>query len=82
MHTSQRDIIKAQKWLKALGSSVQINGQMTIGLSRAIYCFQKKHMLKTTGELDKVTWNKLKQENSWFKKLQSKWKQLFKHTSN
>lgn len=82
MHTSEKDIRKAQKWLRALGSSVQVNGQMTFGLSRAIYYFQKKNDLPTTGELDKATWKKLKQENSWFKTIQSKWKQLHSKPQN
>lgn len=78
MHTSKRDIIKAQKWLKALGSSVQVNGQMTIGLARALYCFQKKNYLPTTGDLDEVTWKALKRANSPISKLVEKIKKRIK----
>lgn len=71
MHTTEKDILKAQKWLRNLGSSVKLTGKMSIGMSTAICTFQRKHLLPITGELDKITWKELKKANPW-------WKQLFK----
>lgn len=72
MHTSEKDIVKAQKWLKALGSTVKVNGRMTIGMTTAIISFQRKHQLPATGELDKNTWKELKRCNSVWKKIARK----------
>lgn len=69
MHTSEKDILKAQKWLQSCGSSIKLNGKMTIGMTTALYNFQRKHQLPVTGMLDKVTWKALKKENSAWRKF-------------
>jgi len=71
-HNSEKDIIKAQKWLASLGSKIKINGKMTIGMSTALYSFQRKNQLPVTGELDNVTWKALKKQNCFWKKLMRK----------
>ena len=67
MHNTEKDIMKAQQWLRNLGSKVKVNGKMTIGMTTAICAFQNRQKLKPTGELDKATWSALKKENSWWK---------------
>lgn len=69
MHTTEKDILQAQKWLKNLGSKVQVNGKWSIGMKTAVYSFQRKYDLPVTGELDKATWKRLKKENSFWKRL-------------
>ena len=72
LHTSEKDILKAQKWLANLGSSVRPTGKWSIGMQTAVYSFQRKYCLLITGELDKATWKQLKKENSWTKKISRK----------
>ena len=74
MYTSEKDIMQAQKWLQAFGSTVKVTGKMTIGMTTALCTFQRKNNLPTTGELDKETWNALKKANSWWTKLKAKMK--------
>lgn len=69
MHTSEKDIVKAQKWLQNCGSKVQITGKMSIGMKTALCSYQRKHALQPTGELDKATWKMLKKENSRWRKF-------------
>jgi len=69
IHNSEKDILKAQRWLSNLGSKIKVNGLMTIGMTTALCAFQRKHSLPITGELDATTWNALKKENSWWKRL-------------
>lgn len=71
MHTTEKDILKAQKWLRNLGSSIKLTGKMSIGMETALCTFQRKNLLPITGKLDKITWKALKKANPW-------WKQLFK----
>ena len=68
-HNSYKDILKAQKWLRNLGSKITLNGRYTIGMVTAICCFQRKYDIPQTGELDDLTWKRLKKENSWLKKI-------------
>lgn len=68
-HTSEKDVLKAQKWLRNLGSTVQENGRYTIGMVTAVRSFQQKHKLPATGELDELTWKVLKRKNSWIGRL-------------
>lgn len=72
IHNTEKDIIKAQKWLQALGSKVKVTGKMTIGLSAALCAFQRRNSMKVTGELDKETWKALKRANSWWNKRKLK----------
>lgn len=72
LHTSEKDILKAQKWLANLGSSIRPTGKWSIGMQTAVYSFQRKYRLLITGELDKETWKQLKKENSWTKKISRK----------
>lgn len=71
MHTTEKDILKAQKWLRNLGSSIKLTGKMSIGMETALCTFQRKNLLPITGKLDEITWKALKKANPW-------WKQLFK----
>lgn len=71
MHTTEKDILKAQKWLRNLGSSIKLTGKMSIGMETALCTFQRKNLLPITGKLDTITWTALKKANPW-------WKQLFK----
>lgn len=71
MHTTEKDILKAQKWLRNLGSSIKLTGKMSIGMETALCTFQRKNLLPITGKLDDITWKALKKANPW-------WKQLFK----
>lgn len=71
MHTTEKDILKAQKWLRNLGSSIKLTGKMSIGMETALCTFQRKNLLPITGKLDGITWKALKKANPW-------WKQLFK----
>lgn len=71
MHTTEKDILKAQKWLRNLGSSIKLTGKMSIGMETALCTFQRKNLLPITGKLDAITWKALKKANPW-------WKQLFK----
>ena len=71
MHTTEKDILKAQKWLRNLGSSIKLTGKMSIGMETALCTFQRKNLLPITGKLDTITWKALKKANPW-------WKQLFK----
>ena len=68
-HTSSKDVAKAQKWMKNLGSSITVNGKFTIGMTNAICTFQRKNKLPITGILDDATWKKLKSANAWYRKL-------------
>lgn len=72
LHTSEKDILKAQKWLANLGSSIRPTGKWSIGMQTVVYSFQRKYRLLITGELDKETWKQLKKENSWTKKISRK----------
>ena len=72
MHNTENDIMKAQQWLKNLGSKVKVNGKMTFGMTSALNAFQSIYKLPITGELDKVTWKALKKENSWWKNFSRK----------
>lgn len=69
MHTTEKDLMKAQKWLQALGSKVKVTGKWSIGMDSAICCFQRRYGLGVSGQLDERTWKKLKSENSWWKKM-------------
>ena len=69
IHMDAKDIEKAQKWLKNLGSKITVNGKFSIGMSTALYSFQRKYNIPVTGELDHITWKTLRKENSWFRKL-------------
>ena len=69
MHTTEKDIYKAQKWLQGLGSSVKVNGKWSIGMKTAVYSFQRKYNIPVTGELDKITWKTLKRQNSLWKRF-------------
>ena len=71
MHITEKDILKAQKWLRNLGSSIKLTGKMSIGMETALCTFQRKNLLPITGKLDDITWKALKKANPW-------WKQLFK----
>lgn len=75
LHVSEKDILKAQKWLANLGSSVRPTGKWSIGMQTAVYSFQRKYSLLITGELDEATWKQLKKENSFPKRLMRKFKQ-------
>ncbi len=66
---SDKKIAKAQKWLKNLGSSIKVTGRFTIGMTTALYKFQREHNLPITGELDRQTWRALRKENSWFYRI-------------
>ena len=69
MHTSKKDITKAQQWLQNTGSKIRVSGEMTIGMKTALYSYQRKRGLPETGELDKTTWKALKKENSRWRKF-------------
>lgn len=66
---TEKELRKAQTWLKNLGSKIQINGRWSIGMQNALYSFQRKQKIPLTGELDQTTWKRLKHENSWWKRL-------------
>lgn len=68
-HYSDKDIAKAQQWLRNEGSSIKVTGKFTIGMTTVLYKFQRDNGLELTGELDKATWKLLKKKNSWFRKL-------------
>ena len=68
-HLSEKDITKAQQWLSNLGSSIKVTGRFTIGMTTALCKFQRDRKILVTGELDNLTWNSLKKENSWIKKI-------------
>lgn len=68
-HNSEKEITQAQKWLKNCGSSIQVNGVFTIGMTTAICKFQRDRKMPVTGVLDDETWHQLKKENSWFRKI-------------
>ena len=68
-HTSEKDILKAQKILREKGSSIKVTGKYTIGMKTVLFKYQRENGLPVTGELDDVTWKKLKSENSLFKRL-------------
>lgn len=55
-----KEVMEAQKLLKAAGSSITVNGKYTIGMLTAVKTFQKKHGLEVTGKIDAKTMNKLK----------------------
>ena len=69
MHNSKKEITKALRWLRMLGSSVKVTGEWTIGMASAVACFQKKNKLTPTGELDSVTWVTLKRSIPWWKRF-------------
>ena len=68
-HDSEKDITKAQEWLRNCGSSIKVTGKYTIGMKTAILKFQKDNRLEQTGILDNKTWAKLKIKNSVIRKL-------------
>ena len=55
-----KDVMEAQKLLKATGSKIQLSGKFTIGMVSAVKAFQKKNGLAVTGKIDSKTMNKLK----------------------
>jgi len=55
-----KDVLEAQKLLKAAGSTIQPNGKYTIGMMTAVKSFQKKNGLEVTGQIDSKTMAKLK----------------------
>ena len=55
-----KDVMEAQKLLKAAGSTITPNGKFTIGMVSAVKAFQKKNGLNVTGKIDTKTMNKLK----------------------
>ncbi len=57
---TEAEITRAQKLLQQTGSTVKVNGKFTIGMSTAIYTFQRKAGIPVTGELDAETWKALK----------------------
>ena len=68
MHKTEKDIKRAQKWLRNLGSKVKVTGSWSIGMTNAICSFQNKNNLKATGELDSATWASLKKKIPWWKR--------------
>ena len=69
MHNSEKDVRKAQKWLRIQGSSIKETGKWSIGMTSAVIRFQKKAKLTPTGELDAVTWKALKKSVPWWKRF-------------
>jgi len=69
MHTSEKDILKAQTWLSMLGSKIKVTGKATIGMETALYTFQRKNLLPLTGKLDDITWKALKKAVGFWKRL-------------
>lgn len=55
-----KEVMEAQKLLKAAGSTIALNGKYTIGMVSAVKAFQKKNGLNVTGKIDTKTMNKLK----------------------
>ncbi len=55
-----KEVLEAQKRLKAAGSTITPNGKYTIGMVSAVKAFQKKNGLTVTGKIDTKTMNKLK----------------------
>lgn len=55
-----KDVLEAQKLLKAAGSTIALNGNFTIGMVSAVKAFQKNNGLGVTGKIDTKTMNKLK----------------------
>lgn len=55
-----KDVLEAQKLLKAAGSAITPNGKYTIGMISAVKAFQKKNGLVVTGKIDSKTMTKLK----------------------
>lgn len=55
-----KDVLEAQKLLKATGSTIEPNGKYTIGMISAVKAFQKKNGLAITGKIDSKTMTKLK----------------------
>lgn len=55
-----KEVMEAQKLLKAAGSTITVNGKYTIGMVSAVKAFQKKNGLNVTGKIDAKTMNKLK----------------------
>lgn len=53
-------VLEAQKLLKAVGSTITLNGKYTIGMISAVKAFQKKNGLAVTGKIDSKTMTKLK----------------------
>lgn len=68
MHKTEKDIKRAQKWLRILGSKVKVTGSWSIGMTSAVCNFQNKNSLKATGELDSATWAALKKKIPWWKR--------------
>lgn len=66
---AREDILQAQKWLRNLGSKIKVTGDFTIGMTTAICSFQRKHGLDITGELDGPTWDALRKENGFWRRL-------------
>jgi len=58
--TEGKEVMEAQKLLKAAGSTITVNGKYTIGMVSAVKAFQKKNGLSVTGKIDTKTMNKLK----------------------
>lgn len=67
VYTSEKDIMKAQKMLRKLGSNIKVTGKFTIGMMSALYTFQRKYLLPNTGELDEITWKELKRNTRFWK---------------
>lgn len=55
-----KEVLEAQKLLKAAGSAIKPTGKFTIGMMSAVKAFQKKNGLTVTGVIDTKTMNKLK----------------------
>lgn len=55
-----KDVMEAQKLLKAAGSTIKLSGKYTIGMVSAVKAFQKKAGLAVTGKIDSKTMTKLK----------------------
>ena len=68
-HDSVKDIAQAQKWLRNCGSSIQVTGLFTIGMTTALCKFQRDRKMQVTGVLDDNTWKCLNKENTWFRRI-------------
>ena len=69
MHTSEKDLAKAQKWLQNCGSKIQVTGEWSIAMRSAVISFQKRNGILMTGKLDQDTWKELKRQNRWWKQF-------------
>lgn len=57
-----KEVEKAQKLLQKAGSTIQVNGVFSIGMTSAVKAFQKRSGLKITGVIDDRTWEKLNEK--------------------